>query len=77
MNTSARVKFRGKLGMKETGPSEGWGLCATCSHARPVHHPRGAEAYCMCGLAESDPQYDKYPRLPVLKCPGYAREETD
>ncbi len=31
----------------------------------------------MCGLAESDAQYDKYPRLPVLDCPGYSEGEAE
>ncbi len=63
--------------MKEISPAEQWGLCARCTHARPVAHPREVEAYCMCGLAESDAQYDKYPRLPVLNCPGYSEGEPE
>jgi hypothetical protein len=25
----------------------------------------------MCNRSLTDPAYDKYPRLPVLQCPGY------
>ena len=30
-----------------------------------------------CSLSATDPQFPKYPRLPVLNCPGYeAGEKT-
>jgi hypothetical protein len=45
------------------------GLCFTCRHARRVPTPRAT--YWLCELAASDPRFDKYPRLPVLACPGY------
>lgn len=45
------------------------GLCASCRHARVVDTPRSR--FWRCGLAESDPRFVKYPRLPVLECPGY------
>lgn len=46
------------------------GLCATCRHARVVHSSRGSTFY-LCQLAETDPRYSKYPRLPILRCAGY------
>ena len=46
------------------------GLCASCRHARIVHSSRGSIFY-MCRLAETDPRFAKYPRLPVLRCAGY------
>ncbi len=61
----------------KSGLPQASGQCASCVHARSIPHPRGTEAYCMCGLAESDPQYDKYPRLPVQNCPGYRQREPD
>lgn len=45
------------------------GLCRRCIHARRV--PAGAQLYWMCERSLTDPGYDKYPRLPVLQCPGY------
>jgi hypothetical protein len=50
------------------------GLCATCRHARVVHSSRGSTFY-LCQLAEIDPRFDKYPRLPVLRCTGYKPAE--
>ena len=50
------------------------GLCATCCHARVVHSSRGSSFY-LCQLAEIDPRFDKYPRLPVLRCAGYELTE--
>ena len=45
------------------------GLCASCRHARVVHSSRGSTFY-LCRLAETDPRFSKYPRLPVLRCAG-------
>lgn len=48
------------------------GLCATCVHHAVVTSARGSTFY-RCGLAETDPRFPKYPRLPVIVCPGYER----
>ena len=50
------------------------GLCATCMHAQCTKHPRGGTDYWRCTLAETDARFERYPRLPVLHCEGYARE---
>jgi hypothetical protein len=52
------------------------GLCADCIHARPLPHPRGGPAYWRCALAERDPRFPKYPRLPVLRCAGHCRGDA-
>jgi hypothetical protein len=46
------------------------GLCVTCEHVRLIMSDRGATFY-QCGRSSSDPSFPKYPRLPVLQCPGY------
>jgi hypothetical protein len=46
------------------------GLCAACAWSRAVPSSRGA-TYVRCARAETDPAYDRYPRLPVVACPGY------
>ena len=45
------------------------GLCRRCIYGRQV--PAGRMLYWMCERSLTDPAYDKYPRLPVLACPGY------
>mgnify|MGYP001176767063 CR=1 FL=1 len=50
-------------------PPDRVGLCAHCRHARQVPAPRAA--YWLCERAVTDPAYEKYPRLPVLACPGF------
>jgi hypothetical protein len=50
------------------------GLCTTCRHVHAVHSSRGSTFY-LCRLAEIDPRFDKYPRLPVLRCAGYEHTE--
>ena len=50
------------------------GLCAACTHVRPIANDRGSVFYlCERGLREA--RWAKYPRLPVLQCTGY--EESD
>jgi len=48
------------------------GLCADCVHARGVESSRGS-VFLLCELSRRDPRFAKYPRLPVLSCPGYEK----
>jgi hypothetical protein len=57
-------KIREKVAAKQ------FGLCADCIHARLLQSDRGS-TFLQCQLAFSDPQFEKYPRLPVLHCIGY------
>jgi hypothetical protein len=43
------------------------GLCSRCVHARKLVSARGSE-FWRCAIADSDPSWPKYPRLPVLRC---------
>ena len=45
------------------------GLCAGCCHARRVSTPRSR--FWLCERSRDDASYDRYPRLPVLACPGF------
>ena len=45
------------------------GLCAGCRHAQRVRTPRSA--FWLCGKSRTDATYERYPRLPVLACPGF------
>jgi hypothetical protein len=54
--------------------SESAGLCADCQHARVIRSDRGSIFY-LCRLSATDPRFAKYPRLPVLSCPGYQKPE--
>jgi len=53
------------------GPNTGdaVGLCACCRHAAVQTTARGSRFY-RCRLSETG-DYPRYPRLPVLACPGY------
>ncbi len=46
------------------------GLCARCMHVRIVRSDRGSVFY-QCQRAAYDPDFPRYPRLPVLRCKGY------
>lgn len=45
------------------------GLCARCRHARTV--TSRTTVYWLCERSKTDPRFVKYPRLPVLECPGF------
>lgn len=46
------------------------GLCDACLHQQLVRTTRGS-VFSLCRRSRTDPAYPKYPRLPVLACPGY------
>ncbi len=46
------------------------GLCLDCVHAQEVRSERDSVFY-LCRLSAIDPNFAKYPRLPVLQCRGY------
>jgi len=51
------------------------GLCQTCRHAK-LNQTRRGTAYLRCGRAAWDERLVRYPRLPVLACPGFEAQET-
>jgi hypothetical protein len=46
------------------------GLCETCAHQQVVRNTRGS-SFSLCRRSREDPAYPRYPRLPVLACPGH------
>ncbi len=46
------------------------GLCDHCVHQQLVHTTRGS-TFSLCKRSKTEPDYPKYPRLPVLRCPGH------
>ena len=50
------------------------GLCASCLHGRRTGNTRGS-VFWLCERSNRDPGYVRYPRLPVLACPGYELPE--
>ena len=55
---------------KEPRARDAAGLCARCKHAQIVVSERGSQ-FVLCRLSAIDSRFAKYPRLPVLMCPGY------
>ncbi|HLI50822.1 MAG TPA: hypothetical protein VKU87_03445 [Thermomicrobiaceae bacterium] len=49
------------------------GLCASCRHAERIGGARSV--FWLCGRSRTDPSFPRYPRLPVLQCPGYEDDE--
>jgi hypothetical protein len=54
----------------------GGGLCDSCSHQRLVRNTRGS-VFSLCERSRLDPAYPRYPRLPVLACPGHEPRAPD
>ena len=46
------------------------GLCGRCRHARTITSRRGS-MFWLCDRSGRDPDYPRYPRLPVVRCPGF------
>ena len=66
----SRQSLKDKLATK-SDPSH-VGLCLDCLHAKQV---AGKEDtfYFLCELSFTNRTFPKYPRLPVLQCPGYVK----
>jgi hypothetical protein len=53
------------------------GLCARCRHSKEIRTDRGS-SFIMCLRSFREPEYLKYPRLPVLRCAGFEeRDQTE
>jgi hypothetical protein len=50
------------------------GLCDTCVHQRLIRNTRGSE-FSLCERSRTEPEYPRYPRLPVVECAGYDQRE--
>lgn len=49
------------------------GLCASCVHLDLLSSPRSV--FVRCRLADTDPRFPRYPRLPVESCSGWRRRD--
>jgi hypothetical protein len=52
------------------------GLCDSCVHQQLVPNTRGS-VFSLCLRSRSDPRYRRYPRVPVLACPGHELRDRD
>ncbi|HEX8075389.1 MAG TPA: hypothetical protein VF545_10460 [Thermoleophilaceae bacterium] len=46
------------------------GLCDSCVHQRVIRNTRGSE-FSLCERSRAEPEYPRYPRLPVTACAGH------
>ncbi len=52
-------------------PAPPVGLCDSCRHQQVVRTTRGSE-FSLCRRSRDEPErFPRYPRLPVMQCPGY------
>ena len=52
------------------------GLCDNCRHQRVVPNTRGS-VFSLCERSRSEPEYPRYPRLPVSRCAGHEPRDGD
>lgn len=52
------------------------GLCAVCRWVRPISNRRGSDFF-LCLRSKEEPNYPRYPRLPVLECRGFESRLAD
>jgi len=57
------------LGQNGTVPGSRNGLCAECQHCRIVKTERST--FFLCRRSFTQPEYPKYPPVPVIQCRGY------
>jgi hypothetical protein len=50
------------------------GLCDRCRYQRVIRNTRGS-SFSLCERARDDDRFTKYPRLPVIRCPGFEPRE--
>jgi hypothetical protein len=51
------------------------GLCESCRHQRVVKNTRGSR-FSLCQRSKTEPdRFPRYPRVPVVACPGYERRD--
>lgn len=50
------------------------GLCDSCRHQKLIANTRGSR-FSLCLRSRSDPDYPRYPRLPVGECAGFERRD--
>jgi len=48
---------------------ESTGLCPGCAHVRRVGTPRSV--FLLCQRSRDDDRFERYPRQPVRRCPGF------
>jgi hypothetical protein len=61
--------------MPQNPPDSTIGLCLRCRHAAAIKSTRN-NVYYLCERSKTDPQFPKYPRLPVLSCSGFEQRES-
>ena len=55
--------------MSEPRPNAG--LCNRCRHQQIIRNTRGS-VFSLCRRSRDEPErFPRYPRLPVVGCPGY------
>jgi hypothetical protein len=52
------------------------GLCDACVHQRIVRNTRGS-SFSLCERSRTQPEFPRYPRVPVLECRGYEPREEE
>jgi len=52
------------------------GLCDSCAHQRIVKNTRGS-AFSLCERSRTDPEFPRYPRLPVTSCRGHVPRDSE
>ena len=50
-------------------------LCERCAYMREIISARGSR-FTLCLLSQSDQRFAKYPAQPVVRCSGFAGDET-
>ena len=72
LNDLARPLVLRPGSVRDHPPMGAFGLCDTCRYQRLVRTGRGS-LFSMCLKSREDPDFPKYPRVPVQACAGYEK----
>jgi len=70
MHLASKRRYSVMVTDETPNPARGVGLCSNCRFMRQLTSDRGSIFY-QCQLSATDPDFPKYPRLPVIRCRGY------
>ena len=59
----------------DPGAAERFGLCAGCRWGRFFRSGRDA-TYVSCERSRTEPEYPRFPAIPVVRCPGFVIRST-
>jgi hypothetical protein len=72
-----RVDGNAQPGRELRGEEARVGLCVRCRFGRAQPSPRTGHRFWRCGRSDTEPEFPRYPRLPLIECSGFTKPESE